>query len=152
MMPVYIWIILFVVLTVIEGLTAQLTTIWFAAGALVTIIATYLGAPEWLQWVIFLAVSLLLLAFTRKIALKLLKAVPKPTNADRIIGTVGMVSEDIDNIASRGLVKVCGSEWSARSEGGEQIPKGSEVEILRIEGVKVIVKLHKSIENKEETE
>ncbi len=139
-MSVYIWIALFVVLVVIEAITAQLTTIWFAAGALVAGVASFFDAPNWLQWVLFLAISIILVIFTRKFAKNVLKADPKPTNADAAIGQRGIVCEEIDNLNAKGAVKLNGIVWTARSEDGEIIPADSTVVTLRIEGVKLIVK------------
>ena len=47
--------------------------------------------------------------------------------------------EGIDNLAGTGAVQVFGQTWTARSAGGETIPAGSKVTILRIEGVKLLV-------------
>ena len=61
------------------------------------------------------------------------------TNADRIIGHVGVVQEAIDNREAVGLVKVDGTLWTARSLTDQPIPAGAEVVIRSIEGVKVMV-------------
>ena len=62
-----------------------------------------------------------------------------PTNADRVIGQTALVTEDIDNVEGKGLVVISGQVWSARSEHGVAIPAGTQVRVLRIEGVKVYV-------------
>ena len=64
------WLVLLIIAIVVEVLTMGLTTIWFAGGALVAILATLLHAPIWLQVILFRAVSLLLLFFTRPVAVK----------------------------------------------------------------------------------
>ncbi len=138
-MSVFIWIALFVVLIIIEAFTAQLTTIWFAAGAVVAAIASFLNAPEWLEWTLFFSVSFILLLFTRKIAIKLLKTSPKPTNADRALGQNGIVTEEIVNLNAKGSVSLNGTLWTARSLNGETISAGETVKVIRIEGVKLIV-------------
>ena len=139
-MSVYIWIALFAVLVVVEAITVQLTTIWFAAGALVAGIASICNAPNWLQWVLFLAVSVILVIFTRKFAKNVLKAEPKPTNADTAIGQQGIVCEEINNLDAKGAVKLNGMVWTARSDAGTIIPGETTVPAVRIEGVKLIVK------------
>ena len=70
MTEMIIWLVLLIVAIVAEVLTMGLTTIWFAGGALVAIFAAILNAPVWLQVVLFLVVSLVLLIFTRPVAVK----------------------------------------------------------------------------------
>lgn len=134
-----VWLAIMVLLLIIEALTAPLVCIWFALGALAALIAALFSAPLWLQAVWFLAVSLLTLWLTRPLALKYLNGRRVATNADRVIGAEGVVTEDIDNIAGTGAVKLDGKEWTARSAGGENIPSGAVVKGVRIEGVKLIV-------------
>lgn len=139
-MSVYIWTALFIVLVIIEGITAQLTTIWFAVGAIAAAVAAFLNGPVWLQWTLFLVVSVVLILSTRKLARGLLKATPKATNADRAIGQDGIVTEEIDNLNAKGAVSLNGAFWTARSENNSVIPIGETVTAIRIEGVKLIVK------------
>ena len=61
------------------------------------------------------------------------------TNADRVIGKTAIVIQDIDNIEGKGQVNISGQIWSARSQQAVVIPAGTEVKVLRIEGVKVFV-------------
>ncbi len=134
------WIVLLIVLIVVEAVTAQMVTIWFAAGAAAALIAEMLDAQVWLQWVVFIIVSVIALIATRPLVRKLTKTRVQPTNADRYIGMVAVVTEEIDNIASKGQVSVDGSVWTARSADGTVIPKNEKVTVEKIEGVKLIVK------------
>ena len=87
-----------------------------------------------------MALSAISMALLRPIAQKLLKPNYSATNADRVIGTTGLVTEEIDNIAGKGLVNLSGQVWSARSSQTDGvIPAGQEVRVLKIQGVKVIV-------------
>ncbi len=138
-MSVYIWTALFIVLIIIEAMTAQLTTIWFAVGALASAIAAFFNGPVWLQWTLFLVVSVVLILSTRKLARGLLKAKPNATNADRAIGQNGIVTEEIDNLSAKGAVSLNGMFWTARSEDNTVIPAGETVTAVRIDGVKLIV-------------
>ena len=133
------WVVLLVGLIVVEAVTAQIVTIWFAVGAVAAIVAEMLGAQIWLQWVIFIAVSVVALVATRPLVRKLTKTKVQPTNADRCIGKVAVVTEEIDNISAKGQVSVNGTVWTARSADGSVIPKDEKVKIEKIEGVKVIV-------------
>lgn len=134
------WAVMLVAFIVIEAVTAQLVTIWFAVGSLASLIAQMLGAEVWLQWVIFVSVSAVILAATRPLVKKFTKAKVQPTNADRCIGQTAVVTEKIDNIAGKGTVKVGGIMWTARSETGDVIDENKEVTVTKIDGVKLIVR------------
>ena len=138
-----VWLVLLLLFSLGEAVTVGLTSIWFAAGALAALVCALLGGPLWLQIVLFLAVSVLCLLAVRPLAKKFINDKVQPTNADRILGAQARVTEDIDNIQGKGAVTIGGITWSARSEGGQPIPAGSLVRILRIEGVKVFVDLSK---------
>ena len=75
------WVVLLVGLIVVEAVTAQIVTIWFAVGAVAAIVAEMLGAQIWLQWVIFIAVSVVALVATRPLVRKLTKTPPTNTPA-----------------------------------------------------------------------
>lgn len=139
MVPSTIWMIVLVVLVVGEAVTVGLTFIWFAVGALAGLMVAIAGGEVWLQVVVFLVLSGLTLILVRPLAAKLLKTGYFPTNADRVIGKTALVTEEIDNVEGKGAVKISGQEWTARSEQDQTIPVGTEVRILRIEGVKVFV-------------
>lgn len=138
-MLMIMWLVLLIVFAASEAITVGLTTIWFAAGALVSLIAALLGGPLWIQITLFLAVSLLCLAAVRPLAKKHLNDKVEPTNADRVIGAEAQVTEDIDNIHGKGAVIIRGINWSARSQDGGPVAAGTMVKVMRIEGVKVFV-------------
>lgn len=134
----YAWLGLLIILIAIEAATVSLTTIWFAAGSLVAFFMALFGLDLWVQVLVFLVASTLLLIFTRPIAVKYLKVGITRTNIDAVIGEKGLVVLDIKEF-SVGQVKVKGQVWSAVSKDGEAIEKDSEVIIEAIEGVKLIV-------------
>lgn len=134
-----IWAGLLVLFIIIEAATAQLVTIWFAAGALVSLIISFFNCPIWLQIIVFVIVSAVTLIATRPLVRKLTKKNMQPTNADRCIGATAIVTEDINNILGAGAVSVNGVIWTARSESGNNYSKDEKVTVLRIEGVKLIV-------------
>ena len=126
-------------LLVIEIATLGLTTIWFAGGALIAGIAAVTGAGSIVQFVIFLIVSLILLIFTRPVAVKYLNVNRTRTNAESLIGKEAVVTQTVENLKNQGIVG--GIEWTARTGDNETvIEKDTVVEIERIEGVKLIVK------------
>ena len=128
-LPVY-WLIALVVFLVIEAATLGLATIWFAGGALVALIAAMCGAGIVIQIVLFLVVSLILLFFTRPLAVRFLNKDTLKTNVDRVVGMEGVVTEEISNLAGTGKVSLGGT-----------IPVDAVVTVLRVEGVKLIVKV-----------
>ena len=134
-----VWLALMIVFLVGEGATAAVTTIWFAAGALAAMIASFLGAQVWLQSVIFGVVSVVLLLALRPFIKKYITPKQTKTNIDAVIGKEGLVTQRIDNIAGTGKVKLDGMEWSARSTSNEPVEEGTLIKVDRIEGVKVFV-------------
>lgn len=144
---VYLWAALTVVLVIIEALTVQLVTVWFAAGSLAAAIAALAGANTVWQCVIFVSVSLLALILTRPYVKKAIIKKAVPTNADRCIGKEAVVTETIDNRAGQGQVKIGGVAWTARSEDDSVIERDEVVLVKKIEGVKVIVEKTKTEAN-----
>ena len=135
-----IWLVVFVACIAIEIITMGLTTIWFAGGALVAAIGAALGAPIWLQAVFFGAVSLVLLNFTRPVAVKYFNKDRVKTNAESLVGRQAVVISEIDNLQGIGQVSVNGQEWSARTvEEGITLTEGSVVIVRAISGVKLMV-------------
>lgn len=135
------WLGALILFIIIEIATTSLTTIWFAGGSLAAFLANVLNAPLWLQIVLFIVVSLVLLIFTRPIMLKAMKSSELKTNVDSLIGKRAKVTENISNIDDTGTAVVNGQEWTARNVvPGEVIEAGEIVEIVEISGVKLIVK------------
>jgi len=133
------WIIVAVVLAVIEGLTLGLVTIWFTIGAGAAAAAALAGAGVWLQVVVFFAVSVVLLVFTRPILVKRLKVGREKNYTQQLEGKAALVTEDIKPFHS-GLAKVNGIVWTAVGETETvRIAAGEQAKILRVEGVKLIV-------------
>lgn len=133
-----VWILGIIIFSLIEALTPQLISIWFAASCVVGVIAATLNAPLWLQLTLFVALSLILVIATRPLARKLNRKSER-TNAEALIGKTAKVLTEINNIEAVGTVKADGQIWSARSKEGEIIPAEAEVTICSIEGVKLIV-------------
>jgi len=135
----YVWLVAFIIFLILEGVTAQLVSIWFVVGSLAALLVTVLGGPIWMQILAFLLVSATVLVFTRPLVRKLTQGRVEPTNADRVIGSQCLVTEAINNLEATGTVSVRGKTWTARSADGQMIPVGALVTITNIEGVKVIV-------------
>lgn len=134
-----LWLGAFVVFLAIETGTLGLVSIWFAAGALGALLVAWLGGMFYLQVVVFLVVSCVALAALRPLVKKYIVPKITATNADSLIGTVTLVTGDIDNIQSKGELLLGGVPWSARSTNGDPIPAGTLVRVDRIEGVRLFV-------------
>ncbi len=140
------WLVLLIVCIVIEVATMGLTTIWFAGGALIAVLSALLGAPVWLQIILFFAVSLLLLIFTRPVAVKYFNKDRIKTNVESMVGRQAIVVSEIDNIQGIGQVTVGGQEWSARSHDDKiRIPAGAVVDVVAVNGVRLVVKLDEQL-------
>lgn len=136
-----VWLVIMIVLLIIEGVVPGLVSIWFALGALGALLAAIVGAPLWLQIVWFFVISLVCLWFTRPLAKKYVNSRAIATNADMLIGKECVVTERIDNVMGLGAVTVGGKIWTARTEDPEiQVEVGQSMTVVRIEGVKLIVK------------
>lgn len=139
---VTLWLVVLIVSIGVEVATLGLTSIWFAGGAVVAVIVAAFHGPVWLQILLFFAVSLLLLFFTRPIAVRYFNKDRVRTNVESMIGRQAIVTSEIDNLQGIGQVTVGGQEWSARTEGdGLNLQPGTVVDIVAVNGVKLIVKV-----------
>lgn len=138
-MDLIVWLALMIVFLMVESSSVTMVSLWFAAGSLAALITALAGGQLWLQIVVFFVVSILLLASLRPLAKKYFIPKITRTNVDSVIGTQGLVTVPIDNIAAHGQVKLGGVEWTARSTSGEPIGEGVLVRVDKIEGVKAFV-------------
>ena len=140
------WLVVLVVLVIIELLTMGLTTVWFAGGAFIATIGALFHAPLALQVILFLLVSVILLFFTRPLAVKYFNKDRVRTNAESLVGRQAIVISEIDNLQGIGQVNVGGMEWSARTKtDGVKLPVGTVTTILAINGVKLVVEERKEV-------
>lgn len=137
---IYVWSAMLIGFVVFEAVTVQLVTIWFAVGSLGGLAVALAGGAQWIQWTVFVCVSLVAFLVTRPLVKRFTGRKFEPTNADRCIGKEATVTEDIVCINGAGCVNVSGVIWSAVSADGKDIPKGSTVIIEKIEGAKLLVK------------
>ncbi len=134
-----VWLALFALLLVIEAISVGLVSIWFAAGSLGGFVACLLGAPVWLQIVVFGVVSALALILLRPIAKKYVNDKVTPTNVDSLKGKVMTALTDIGDDDHKGQIKVNDLEWTAISADGSLIEKGTKVIVDDIRGTKLVV-------------
>ena len=134
-----LWLIMMVVFLLVEAATVTMVSLWFAAGALAAMIVSLLGGAVWLQAAVFLLASIVLLTALRPLVRKYVTPRLTATNVDSVIGSTGLVTAAIDNVAASGQVKLGAMVWTARSTSGEPISEGTLVKVDRIEGVKAFV-------------
>ena len=118
---VYVWLIVFIVLTAIEMATFQLVTIWFAVGAVAAFITSLFSTSLEIQLIVFLAVSMLLLILVRPIAGRFLQTKTVKTNVDSLIGDYATVTARIHNQEGFGKAVIRGQEWTAAAEKDDEI-------------------------------
>ena len=135
-----VWLVIAAVLFVGEILTAGFLLLWFAIAAVVALFVSFFTTNLFIQILIFLIVSIILLIFTRPLLSKYTNGDNTITNSNAIIGKTAIVTEDISLLNSTGQINVDGEIWSAKTmDPNLTIPKGSKVEIIGIDGVKACV-------------
>jgi membrane protein implicated in regulation of membrane protease activity len=133
------WLFLLVVFLVMESQTIALITAWFAVGALTALVLSVLQVSFVLQVAAFFVVSASLLALLRPLVKKYIQPKIEKTNVDAVIGSTGLVTVSIDNLAACGQVKLGGLEWTARSTTGDVLPAGTVIRVDRIQGATAYV-------------
>ncbi|WP_091663015.1 NfeD family protein [Micromonospora auratinigra] len=141
-MDAVVWVVLGVLLAVAEIFTTTLFLIMFAAGAFAAAGAAALGAPVALQAVVFAVVSALSVAVVRPVirrhARPALESGEQPFGVDAIEGATALVLEPVD--AERGLVKIDGELWSARSyDATQRYAEGERVQVIKVRGATALV-------------
>ena len=136
-----IWLSLFVLMIIIEASGPALISIWFAFGALISLIVSVIpGAPWWSELIIFIVISISTLLALRPIFKKYLKRNTVRTNIDSFIGKKGYVIEDISFLRP-GAIKIEDISWTAIPANEKETIKEDEiVEVVSLNGNKVIVK------------
>jgi len=145
-MPVnvwWIWMAIAAIFVIGEIFTVGFFLLWFGIGAVAAGILALFGFGASWQWGIFMVVSGVLFALSRRFAERFTKKQPPGIGADRVIGKKGVVLEEIDNIRSTGRVRLGKEEWRADSDTGEVIPVGKRVKVTRLVGTHVVVKILK---------
>lgn len=137
---VWVWLAVLALAVFVEMSTMALVSVWCAVGALAAVFAAYFNAPLAAQLLLFIGVSIVTAAVVRPLAKRYADPYKVPTNADRLVGMEGRVTETVNNDYPTGAVYADGKTWTARSEDGTVIPKGELVEIAGMEGIKLIVR------------
>lgn len=135
------WLVLLVAFLIGEIISVGLTSIWFAAGSLVSLLIAICDGNFAFQIVVFFVVSFVLLFGTRPWAQKYVNSKSEKTNVDGLIGKRVTICQEVNNLNQSGKAVLNDVEWTVRTDDDKEIiSQGELAEILRISGVKLIVK------------
>lgn len=136
------WFLVLAALVFIEAISADLLTVWFMPATVVCIILAALKYSFSIQVIVFFVLSAIFVVLSKTVFRKhIVRKRNSKTNIDLIVGETGVVQEEINNIASVGLVKVKSQLWTARSNDDlVKFKIGEHVQVVGIEGVKLICK------------
>ena len=139
MSPVTVWAIIGIVLIIIELMSFTFVFVFFGVGALIASLTTWIGLTPGLsgQLAVFSVSSLFMLLVLRKTAKKLFFGshdVPPDYKGQKVKVVKAIPA------GGEGAISYRGSEWIAFSESTDQIPEGSTVEILSLDGIRAKVK------------
>lgn len=144
MIETYMWIIwlaLFVVMLLVEAMGPALVSVWFAFGALIALIVSFI--PEvawWIEVIIFVVISIATLLALRPIIRRYVKRNRYNTNIDSFTGKRGYVIEDITYLKP-GAVKIGDVSWTAiPADKNETILENEIIEVVTVNGNKLIVR------------
>jgi membrane protein implicated in regulation of membrane protease activity len=135
------WVVLIVLFLVIEILSLDLIFLMLAVGGVSGLVTDLFGGPIWLQVVVAAVVAVLLLLLLRPPLLHRLHRGEDmtPSNIDALLGMRGAVVSTVDG--ATGQAKLAnGDVWTARVEGEDELPPGTPVRVVRIEGATAIVR------------
>lgn len=134
------WLIAAGVFFIIEIATVGFLVFWLGVGALLAMITSFITGNLFIQTIVFAISSCILIPLTKPLADKFTGNKTIPTNSYSLLGKHGIVISDIEPLESVGQVKINGEVWSAKTEDDSSIKKGTEIEVINIDGVKLIVK------------
>ncbi len=134
------WLIAAGLFFVAEIFTAGFLVFWLGVAALITMCFSFFISDLIILTSIFIICSAILIFATKPFVKKFMNTEETKTNAFAIIGKKAIVTKSIDSINNIGQIKVDGQIWSAEGENSINIEKGNKVEIVKIAGVKAIVR------------
>ncbi len=136
---IIVWLCICVGSLILEGITTEVVSIYFSFGALISMILAIANVPFWPQVFIWLAITFILLFTTRPIFIKYIKKNEIKTNTDALIGKKFNLEKEITTDVF-GEVTISGVTWNATTIDQSSIEVNNKVEIVALEGSKLIVK------------
>ena len=138
---IWVWLAVIAVSLIVEFFTWDLTSIWFAVAGLVALIMSAIDGINWVwQLGVFIVISAVLIIFVRQLCRRLLLKSDEKTNVDSFIGKKAKLLTAVGENENFGTVKFNGVVWNATTENGSKLEKDTEVEVVKVDGNKMIVK------------
>lgn len=134
------WLIASGIFFVGEIITVGFLLFWFGVAGLITMVVSFFTSNIIIQSVVFLVTSVILILSTKSFVKKFVNKETIVTNVNSLIGKKAIVIQEINNLQGTGQIKISGEIWSAQNESDSIISENQEVEIIKVEGVKLIVK------------
>lgn len=134
-----IWLIAAGIFFIVEIATTGFLIFWLGIASLIAMITSFITSNVIIQTIVFVVSSCILIPLTKPLADKFTSKQSLPTNSYSLINKQGIVTIDINPIECVGQVKVNGEIWSAKTEDGTIITKDTKIEVIKIDGVKLIV-------------
>ena len=135
---ILIWAFIIITTIIVELATDNLVTIWFTLGAVVALIVLAFGGSEWVQIITFVGSSAVFLVATRPLTKKMMRRSIIRTNADRAIGSIGVITKAFGE-GEIGEVRVDSVLWRATNLDGLSFQEGEKVMVDAITGTKLVV-------------
>ena len=135
-----VWLLASVLCLILELSSGTFYLLCLAFGAIISMIASLIGLGIVLQILVFAIASVLSIFLIRPVLVKRIshKGSTRTSNADALIGRVGMVIEEIKP-GNAGYVKVDGDEWKAVTTLSGSMPVGTKVKIVKMDSIIVTV-------------
>ena len=135
--PIF-WLIAAIGFLVLEGMTFNMVSIWFAAGSAAALLSCLFWPSFRVQAVVFIVVSILCLAAFKPLADKLRRK-HTPTNGDRSLGREAKVLTPV-SAGKTGRVRLDGVDWNARcATPGDTLAPGQSCRVAEIHSTLLIV-------------
>lgn len=134
-----LWLGIIIIAIIIEVITIDLVSVWFAAGGIIALISYLLGFDQAIQIALFIIITIACAVIVRPLAKKYMRGNVERTNYDRVLGKHGLITKTI-TADNKGEVKVMSTYWLASSIDNTTIKEGEYCEILAVEGAHLVVK------------
>lgn len=136
------WLVAAVIFFLAEIFTAGFVLAAFGVAAVVAALVAFLGLGiEW-QLAAFVVASAVAIVYSRRFAERITGPQAEGVGVDRVLGKRGVVLETIDPLQASGRVRIDREQWRAESIDGSVIPAGAIIEVIRVEGTRLIVRRH----------
>ena len=137
-MWIYIWLGVTAAALIIEFVTTELVSVWFAGGGLVAMILAIFGVDWYVTVPVAIVVSFALMLAFRKLVMKKLNKGEVRTNADSVFGKEFILLSGTEDEGGS-TIKINGVVWDVKTEDDTPLKKGDRVRVLNLEGNKYIV-------------